>query len=187
MAATSVTPRKKRKAFIFQIAIVLFLLGGMWFSFGQNVLTPQKQGGPPVKLSQMKLASVVEGQQALAQVNQLHGTNLGLKSAYIAEYSHTFNPYHANDEKATVWVGKSDSGGAALALLERMRGGIAKGGSPFSTPEKMTVAGQEVYKVEGMGDTHFFYQSWLKQEEVVWVTIKSVNPVVILEEALKLF
>lgn len=159
----------------------------MWFSFGQNVLAPQKPGGPPNKLSQMKLASVVEGQQALAQVYQLHGVNLGLASAYIAEYSHTFNPYHANDERATVWVGKADSSGTAAALLERMRSGIAKGGSPFSSPEKLTVDGQEIFRTEGMGDTHFFYQSPLKQEEVVWLTIKSVNPVVILEEALKLF
>lgn len=135
----------------------------------------------------MKLASVVEGQQALTQVYQLHGMNLGLVSAYIAEYSHTFNPYHSNDERATVWVGKADGSQTAAALLTRMRQGIEKGGSPFSMPEQLTVDGHDVFRVEGMGDTHFFYNSPVKGDQVVWLTIKSVNPMVILEEALKLF
>ena len=81
----------------------------------------------------------------------------------------------------------STSIGVRVVPTIASRSGIAKGGSPFSTPERLTVDGQEVFRVEGLGDTHFFYQSSLKQEEVVWLTIKSVNPVVILEEALKLF
>lgn len=184
------SPRKKRQTFIFQILIAIGLLAAVWFSFGHNVLSPQTPGGPPKKFLEMELASVVEGKQALAQVNELHGTDLGLGTAYIAEYSHAFNPYHgSNNEKLTVWVGKAENSQAAAALLNRMRQGIEKGGSPFSKPEQITVAGQEIFHVDGPNsETNFFYHSPVKGEDVVWLTImSSSDPRAILEEALKTF
>ncbi|MBI2851347.1 MAG: hypothetical protein HYX80_10000 [Chloroflexi bacterium] len=137
----------------------------------------------------MKLGSFIEGSQALAQVNQLHGTTIDLSSAYIAEYSHDFNPYHNDRARVTVWVGTARSNDAAAALLSRMVAGISTGNTPFSKPERVTVAGLDIYQVTGSGGDHFFYQSRESPDRVVWLTIEEAGDAVssIVEQAVDEF
>lgn len=188
MAETSTKPRKRRSSLVFQLLLVAGFLAVVWFSFGRNVLSLQnRQGDIPLKLAEMQVGNVIRGSEALAQVNKLHNTNIVLTSAYIAEYSHTFNPYHSSKDKITVWVGRAETSQAAATLLSRMRQGIEKGGSPFSNLRQITVSGQTVFALDGPGGSHFFYQSAKKSEEVVWLTIDAASPTFILEQALELF
>ncbi|MBI2847584.1 MAG: hypothetical protein HYX83_00250 [Chloroflexi bacterium] len=188
MTEAPTRPRKKRSGLVFQVLLVAAILAAIWFSFGRNVLSLQnRQEDLPLKLAEMQLASVIKGTEALAQVNKLHNLNLGLTSAYIAEYSHTFNPYHNSNDKVTVWVGKAESSQAAATLLSRMRQGIEKGGSPFSNLRQITVNEQTVFALDGPGGAHFFYQSTKNSEEVIWLTVEAASPTFILEQALELF
>lgn len=181
--------KKKRRNVIFQISIVVILIAGIWFSFGNNVLAPlNKHAGIPEHLGEMKVATHTKGEEALAQVNQLHGSDIKLESAYIVEYSHAFDPYHgANTERATVWVGKTNSAEAARDLSERMRQAIQKGGSPFTDPQTIKVAGQSVFQVKGPGGEHFFYTSARDSTEVVWLIINSPDTPSLLAEAVNSF
>ena len=152
----------------------------VWFSFGQNVLAPQKQPDVPEQLGNLKLVGSVEGSEALAQITELHGTNIEMVSAYIAEYVH-------GNERVSVWVGRTKSGSAGAALTERMLQAIEKGNSGFGNLQRLTIGDQEVFQVDGPGGEHFFYNSKEQQGKVVWLIVEATDALPILKEALKSF
>ncbi len=152
----------------------------MWFSFGQNVLTPQKQMSLPERLQTLELVNTIEGPEALSGISRLHGTEISLESAYIVEYAH-------NADLATVWVGRAESRDAAAELTRRMIEAIERGGSGFSNLQRLTIAGHEVFRVDGPGGEHYFYISGEQGERIVWLTVEATDALPILEQALKNF
>ena len=152
-----------------------------WFSFGQNVLDPQRQSDVPERLGALELTGTIEGAEALAQVNRLHGTDIELVSAYIAEYTH-------GDERVVVWIGKTENSNAGAELTNRMIQAIEKGGSSgFSNLQRLTIADQEVFQVIGPGGEHFFYNSKEPEGQIIWLTIEAADALPILEQAIKTF
>ncbi len=175
--------KKPRRSILTQLVIVLVFLAVVWFSFAQNVLAPAKQSGVPERLGKLELASSVKGSEAVAQVSKLHGINVVLVDALLAEYG-------SGKEKVTVWVGEAENSQAALELIERMAAKITQSQSGFSNVRQLTISKSyhthNVFQVDGPGGQHFFYNS--KQlERVVWLTIQSANPMAILEEAIDRF
>lgn len=134
----------------------------------------------PERLGALELTGTIEGAEALAQVNRLHGTDIELVSAYIAEYAH-------DDERVTAWVGKTESSSAGAELINKMIQAIEKGGSGFSNLQRLTIADQEVFQVVGPGGEHFFYNSKEPKGQIVWLTIEAADVLPILEQAIKTF
>ena len=132
----------------------------VWFSFGQNVLSPQKQLGVPEQLGTLELIGSIEGSEALSQIGRLHGTDIKLVDAYIAEYAH-------GNERVTVWVGRAENNNAGVELIKSMLQGIERGGSGFSNLQRLSIADHEVFRVDGPGGEHFFYISKEQREMVV--------------------
>jgi hypothetical protein len=170
---------------LLQVVIVVAFLALAAFSFGQTVLSPGKQGGMPESIGNLELVSTVAGSQALAQIDRLHGTDIKLVTAYIAEY--VYDRYER--QHATVWVGVAESGEAATQLLSRMLDGITGSGSGFGNLKKVAVAGQDIFQVDGPGGKHFFYQPREGAERVIWLSIEAADASVrpILEQAVKAF
>ncbi len=152
----------------------------VWFNFGQNVLAPQKQSGVPEQLGTLELISSSEGSEALAQIGRLHGTDIKIVSAYIAEYAY-------GTERATVWVGRAESSNAGAELIKRMLQAIEKGGSGFTNLQRLTITDHEVFRVDGPGGEHFFYNSRESREAVVWLAVEAADTLPILEQVLKTF
>ncbi len=135
----------------------------------------------PERLGALELIGTIEGAEALAQVNRLHGTDIELVSAYIAEYAH-------GDERATAWIGKTESSSAGAELINKMVQAIEKGGgSGFSNLQRLIIADQEVFQVNGPGGEHFFYNSKEPKGQIVLLTIQAADVLPILEQALKTF
>ncbi len=173
--------RKKRRGLVlFQLFIVIGFLVLLWFSFGQNVLAPQKQTGVPEHLGTLELIGTIEDSEAMARIGRLHGTDINLTSAYIAEYVH-------NNERVTIWVGSAETSDSAAELIMRMAEAIAKGNPGFSNLQRLSVADHEVFQVEGPGGKHFFYQSQKPRERIVWLTMEAINTMLILEQVVKTF
>jgi hypothetical protein len=179
-ASAPVRRRKRRGPVLFQLLLVAGFLALVWFSFGQNVLAPSKQAGVPERLGSLKLIRSIEGPEALAQVRKLHGGDVGLVSAYIVHYA-------ADGDRATVWIGTGESGDAAAELTRQMVKAIEEGDTSFSHPQRLSIAGQEVFQVEGPGGEHFFYNSTKLRERVVWLTIEAADARSLLERAVKIF
>jgi hypothetical protein len=180
-AAESI-PKRKRwpRVMVIQMSIVAGFLALVWFSFGQNVLDPQAQLVVPQQLGTLELIGSVEGSQALEQVTRLHGTDIDLQNAYIAEYAR-------GNERATVWVGTAGSEEAAAELTRRMVEGIKKGGSGFSNLQRLAFGGLDVYRVKGPGGEHFFYVSRKLRKNVVWLTVDAVDATSLVERAVNIY
>ncbi len=153
------------------------LLAAVWFSFGQNVLSPREQLSVPQRLGELELVSIIEGSEAMAQITGLHGTDIELVSTYIAEYA-------GGSERGTVWVGATEGSQAGAELTNRMLQAIGEGSSGFSNLQQFSIAGYEVFRVDGPGGVHFFYNS---REEVVWLAVEAADALAILKEVLDSF
>ena len=172
--------KKRRGLLLFQILAVIGFLAVLWFSFGQNVLAPLSATKVPEQLQTLELANVIEGEEALAGVNRLHGTEISLVSAYVADYAR-------GTERATAWVGQAANKEMAAELLEMMIRGIARGDAGFTNLQGITISGQEVIQVDGPGGAHFFYIPGGQHEKVIWLTVNAADVMPILEEGLKIF
>jgi hypothetical protein len=178
---------KRNRNHIFQLVTVLGLIFLVWFSFGRNVLSPPKHPGVPEELAGMKLGNFKDGPEALAQVNKLHGAGIELANAFIAEYSHDFNPYHENNERLYVWVGETINPEMATALTADMVKAIGTGSQGFSAPKPLTINGWEVFQVAGPGGEHFFYTSSKTPTRIIWLIVKSNNSLSVLDKALEVY
>jgi hypothetical protein len=173
--------KKKRPGlYIFQILVVIGILTLLWSSFGQSVLEPQQQALVPARLGDLELTSAVEGASALTQVSQLHGTDITLTAAYIAEYA-------SDNERVTVWMGQAETESDAAGLNAMMLVAIANGNSPFSNPSPLSVAGHEVFQVDSASGRHFFYQSREDAKSVIWLEIEAFDTLSMLEQAVTIF
>jgi len=180
-------PKKKRRSrsLPFQIVLVLVVLALIWFSFGQNVLKKTVESGMPVTFDGMELLSTIEGEEALSQVSQMHGVDINLVSAYIAQYADT-------TREATVWVGKAENDDDAVRLLNRMVGAIADGNPSFSNLRRLTISRGytdiDVFQVDGPGGSrHFFYLSAENHAAIVWVAVNSDDTLPVIEQAVRTF
>ena len=79
------------------------------------------------------------------------------------------------------------AGEIAAGLTRRMINGIEKGGSGFSNLQRLTIAGHEVFRVDGPDGEHFFYTSREQRERVVWLTVEAADALPILEQVVKNF
>lgn len=176
----STNEKKKRQGrLLFQILIVAGFLVVLWFSFDQNVLKPQNSAVPE-RWQMLELVSTVEGDEAMSGVNRLHGTEITLVSAYIANYA-------GGTERATAWVGSVGNAQTAAEILRMMVEGIAKGGAGFSNLRQMTIADHDVFRVDGPGGEHIFYISREQPDRIVWLTVNAADVLPILETGIKIF
>lgn len=120
-------------------------------------LFPQSLGG-------LTLQEAYGGERAKREIERLHGGKLGIRRGYVA--------YYANGGRsATFWISETAGEEEAAEQLEQMREGIAKGGTPFSAPELITIPGLEaisMYATQGMGQFHYI---WVKKRLIIWVAL----------------
>lgn len=173
----------KKHSPLFQLAIFVAVLGLVGFGFVRYVLSPpESSSSAPQYVGSLKLTSLVEGADAQSQINKLHGTSISLENAYIADYR---PPY--GGEQLMVWVGEAGSKTAAVDLINRMVEGIKRGGSPFSNPRQVRVAGHDVWQTDGTGGSFYFYISPEDDGRVVWLSIEGKGGAALLEAAVKAF
>lgn len=174
-------PRGRRwTALLLQLLLALALVLGIWFSFKASVLDRQGENAVPERLGALELVTFSEGPEALAEVNKLHGADIELVSAYIAQYAH-------QGEQAKVWVSRAESAEAAEELTARMVREIENGNGVFANLVRISVSGQDVFQVQGPGGENFFYNSRKAGEMVVWLTIKAADTLAVVEQAVKTF
>lgn len=103
----------------------------------------------PEALAGAQLQNAVRGPAALEEVNRLHGTRIGAADAAVARYGGGM----------TLWISASSSPLGASSLLWRMNRRLANGTRVFAAPRTRELQGRTVFTTEGLGQTHFYYQS----------------------------
>lgn len=173
---------RKRRLVLFQMVMLAAVLGLVWYGFGRYVLAPVQSSAVPQYVGSLRLASHVEGTEALTEINRLHGTSISLQNAFIAEYKAEYGGDHL-----TVWAGNAGSDPAAADLISRMVKGIERGGTGFTNLRQVKVAGHDVWQADGVGGNFFFYKSSETGDRVIWLTIEGSDSVSLLESAVRVF
>lgn len=157
-----------------QVLLVVGLLAGILISMRGN--TGQKMNMPE-SVAGMRLVKHVEGRDAVSQMDQLHGTDIGVTDGYTAEYA-------GAGQRLMVWYGRTRNEAAAAELLRMMTEKIGAGNPTFTGLQVMTLEGKTVYSVKSGDGSHYYYRSG---DAVVWVAIQSPQPSSIAAEALRNF
>jgi len=174
----------KGRRILLQLVIFVALIALVGYGFTRYVLAPVGSSSVPEYVGSLGITNRVEGQEAETEINKLHGTDITLKNAYIAQYSGRYGGAHLQ-----VWVGETGSPAEAQELIQRMAIAINKGTSPFSNPREETVAGRKLWQTDGPDGSFFFYESQELPTRVVWLSIEHTEGTTeaILASALKVF
>lgn len=135
--------------------LVLALGIVVYFTLGtsQNPDTPLI----PDKLIELPLTRLVTGQEALLEINQLHGKAFPLTAGAVGKYG--------RKDEAIIWVAEAADEAAAKEILLAMRDRIAEGNSPFTPTSELQTGNRNIYMLDGLGQKHFYFQS---RNLIVW-------------------
>lgn len=132
---------------VFGVVLVVFAI---LYPFGSA-----KEDGVPISLPEtvagLPLLASSTGRQAIDEITALHGMDFALTDGARGSYG--------GNGEVTLWVSASASESAASQLLIAMRDKIAEGNSPFEFAGEESLDGHAVYQLEGMGQTHYYFQS----------------------------
>ena len=104
----------------------------------------------PPEIAGFPLAQEISGQEAIDSIHELHGKDFVLVDGAVAAYG---------VQNVILWVSDAGSESAAADLTDLMKVRIAEGRSPFSDQGSFDVDGFLVYALDGLGQTHYYWQS----------------------------
>ncbi len=136
---------------LFAIFLSMSIASGLWSATSQQEATPA-----PQHLAGYHLDQAMTGPDAMAAVNELHGTDIELTDAWVAQYQ----------GNAMIWAGRAASEEEAQELLDKMVEGIGEGGSPFQGLRQVDINGVQAYTVTDSRQQHYFYRL---HDQVVWI------------------
>jgi hypothetical protein len=169
-------PRTRLFAYglIFAGIIILTVGGGYYFLLN----TGQKPNPElvPDNVGMLSLSNLTTGQEALNEINQLHGKAFPLTYGAVGRYG--------TDAQAIIWVAAATDDHKAAETLKSMRDRIAEGNSPF-TPTGETINGNRtIYTLDGLGQKHFYFQS---RNLIVWTAVDADLYENVLEQVLDFY
>jgi hypothetical protein len=160
--------RKSIPYVLFLLGVVL--LGAAVFYVWHTAPAPTGAGAEvPLTISGFSLTQKQTGAAALASVKQLHVSDFPAVAAVTASYG---------QQSATLWVVEADSEGQALELATSMEQSIANGGTPFTPVGVFQFSGRDVYMLDGLGQSHFYFKSG---KNIIWLAVNAAAA----EQALK--
>lgn len=129
----------------------------------------------PVRLGSLLRVQVMEGEEALSALGELHRGTVGVTWAAMAHYE-------KGRAQAMVWVGGVETAQFAQELVARMTSGLQRGGTPFVGLRTLVLGGRTVFSVSGLGQTHYYFTS---DRTVIWVSADPEAEEEILEAVLQ--
>ena len=134
------------------LGIVVYILSGA----DQNADTQLV----PLKLADQPLSHLTTGQEALFEINQIHGKAFPLTAGTVGRYG--------NEDQAVIWVAEAIDEAAAKEILLAMRDRIAEGKSPFTPTSEQQTGDHNIYMLDGIGHKHFYFRS---RNLIVWTAV----------------
>ena len=134
-----------------------FSAGTCLFWISLSFLLAGCKQGPAVphfddQIDRLELVKLIEGPEAIKQIDKLHGKPLNVIRGYIAHY-------RGDHEKATLWVSEAESEEAAQeqvdVMLQKMKDNPR---SPFSNYQTLNRPDLSVIAFEGLGQVHYVFR-----------------------------
>lgn len=149
-----------------RITAILLIVAGLFLIIGATgyVIYSQALSRPgaaplPDLLGGLSLLYHANGEQAVYEIERLHGKEFPLTSAAVGIYG--------TEERINIWVSGVPIGFMAKRILIAMRDRIAEGRSPFTPIRERDDGKRTIYELDGMGQKHFYFQS---NNLVIWLS-----------------
>lgn len=138
-----------------------------------NAGQPGQSGGEivPQQIATLPRMELVSGPEAIRQIAMMHGKSIDLAEGYIASYRH-------GEKEITLWVSVSTSAEAAAALFRQMDEKMPAS-QVFRGRQELDIEGQQVIRVEGMGQEHYY---WVKGKSNYWVAVSGIDGKEVVQE-----
>ena len=149
------------------VAVVIVALIFVW----PSISGPTSTSEAPQQIAGRALRGLVTGDEAIAQLQQMHGKGVGIRNGWIAQY----------DGGGVIWYGVAGSDSEAQSLIEGMTNRIAQGNQTFTDLKTLDLPNSKLYSVKGQGQTHYYYQSG---SATVWIALPADKGPDFLHEAL---
>lgn len=112
------------------------------------------------QLGEFKLTEKITGEDALEQINHLHGQNIDIDGAYILHYE-------GKDGFAIVWISKSTVKEDAERMFHEMND-LMGGSQMYQGHTEIDVNGKKIQYVYGMNMDNYYY---FIENRVIWIAI----------------
>ena len=145
------------------LPFILFLLGFMIIAVSAFLILhktmPVPSGDVPSSLAGYALADQTSGEDAVAEIQNLHLGDFQVQDAYVASYG---------TQNVVLWTADAGSDDGAQALLTAMDNAIMNAADgQLSMMGVFVFSNRQVRSLDGLGQLHFYFQSGRK---VVWVS-----------------
>ncbi len=147
--------KKVARLILIGLGLAILLLTGWLVAY--RLPAGQADVRPPSKLAGLGISGQIMGQEALVDIERLHGKQFPMTDGVVAYYA---------DGLAIVWISSTWLPVMAERQVELMTERIAEGRSPFEPLHTQQVEGVTVYVLSGMGQKHYYFQL---DRRVVWL------------------
>ena len=137
---------------------LLFLTAGIGYYLSLGAPQDPDPTQLPGQIAGLPLTNLTTGQQAIQEINQLHGKAFDLTSGTVGSYG--------QDHQVIMWVAAAADIPTAVEILVAMRDRIAEGNSPFTLTGELQNGNRTIYTLDGLDQVHFYFQSG---KQIVWV------------------
>ena len=128
----------------------LFLILAGFIAAGCNQAPSVPQFDP--QIGGLTLVELLEGEEAIKQINNLHGKSINVVRGFIAHYE-------GDHQKAVVWVSEAESDALAQDQVEVMIDKMKNTpGSPFRNYRILERQGRQVMAFDGMRQVHYVFR-----------------------------
>lgn len=136
---------------------VLLFLGALGWLYLDNLVNQPVALPLPEQIAGLSLTDRMTGARAAENFAKLHNQKFPLISRAVGFYG---------DRQATIWAAGAPFEFMAAGMVNSMRDKISEGNSPFTPMDEFNIDGRTIYVLEGMGQTHFYFQS---NNLIIWL------------------
>ncbi len=152
-----------------QLAFLLFVIIGVGWGLWSAANGSGSGTGDrkiPHEIAGLEVTRTVTGNEALSQMSELHGKDVGLSGGFIAYYG-------AGSRQGVIWLGETQNVGQAQRLNEAMTARIKAGNAYFTNLQTQIIESETVFSVVDTNkQKHYYFQV---QNMVVWVAAPPNN------------
>jgi len=154
---------------------ILLTSGALAWVYFNNRVEPAAALSLPDSIAGLPITSYTTGQEAITEVEKLHGKAFPISLASIGVYG---------NYEITLWATGAPSETFAAEMTNAMQEKIAAGNSPFTPMNEINNNGRKVHVLEGMGQRHNYFQS---EKLVIWLAVDPALADTAIQQTLELY
>ena len=155
-------------------AVIILTLFGAAYSFPVAAVSGSQQFTFPTQIADLQLGHSSQGEEAVAEINRLHGKEIEMKNGYLAHYE-------SDRTKAVLYISEFDSEDQAREQIDKMKKKIGKGSKGFAPLQELEVEERILYSLLGFHQIHYFY---LDSHKVIWLAADPFRAELVLKDVL---